>query len=68
MPFLSQSYQFTQAWDVITMYIDDIVDHEASPVIVVTGDFNQLCLDCLEHDYGLAQIVTVSTPHTVITY
>jgi len=41
--------------------IDDIVDHEASPVIVVTGDFNQLCLDCLEHDYGLAQIVTVST-------
>jgi len=38
-----------------------LITNDASPVIVVTGDFNSLSTGFLEQDYGLTQLVCTAT-------
>ena len=41
--------------------VETIITNDASPVIVVTGDFNSLPTGFLEQDYGLTQLVCTAT-------
>jgi len=41
--------------------VETIITNDASPVIVVTGDFNSLSTGFLEQDYGLTQLVCTAT-------
>ena len=41
--------------------IEDIIDREVNPVFLITGDFNLLCTEFLEENFGFDQLVQTST-------
>jgi hypothetical protein len=41
--------------------IDSIIANQSDCVIIVAGDFNALCTDFIENDYGLCQLVKTPT-------
>ena len=45
----------------LSTIIESIIDSDTCPEFLITGDFNTLCTDFLEEDFGFNQLVCVNT-------